>query len=185
MTIQYKTILECSNAELIDFCDKWIGKNYFSSDDINKIKSLSTSQSHCVSFVAVVDKEIIGVRFSFAPGSWIESFELRLSPKKWKTPKDEVGYFKSLFIAGNYQGHGLGKNLSEKSLEQMQRLGATAVVCHSWNESPNNSSRRYLEKIDFRPVAEYELYWHHVNYECTGCKQEKCICSATEMIKFL
>ena len=54
-----------------------------------------------------------------------------------------MGYFKSLFIHEDYQGAGLGKTLSHKA-SVLKEMGAHAVLCHSWMESPKNSSQRYL-----------------------------------------
>ena len=60
-----------------------------------------------------------------------------------------------------------------------------AVVAHSWKESPNNSSMKYLEKLGFLPVGEHPLFWSEVDYDCTRCGKPPCQCTATEMILYL
>ncbi|MCP4914825.1 MAG: GNAT family N-acetyltransferase [Oligoflexia bacterium] len=173
-------------AAVKTFTDRWIGQDYFSMDELDDVFNLSYADNpeNSVSFVAIVDDELAGVRLSFAPGKWLEKGR-GITPKKWKVDHSKVAYFKSLFVAEKFQAKGLGKKLSNHSIEEIKSLGGEAIVCHSWLESPNNSSQRYLVKMGFEEIQNHEKYWYHIDYECTRCGISRCICTAQEMIKYL
>ena len=167
------------------FTDKWIGENYFIEKDLENILDLSIKDGLNASFLAIEDNELVGIRLTYAPGSWVNKFPQGISPDLWKVEKNEVAYFKSLFIKEDYQGKGLGKKLSNESIKVLLKMGAKAIVCHSWLESPNDSSRRYLKKMGFEKIKEHPLFWSCLDYECVRCTPKKCACTAVEMIKYL
>lgn len=164
------------------FTDRWIGEGYFEAKELEECLDLSQASGLNSSLAALVDGELAGVRITFAPGKWIEkargaSFEL------WNAPKDRVGYFKSLFVADKFQKRGIGRKLSETSLQTLKEMGAEAVICHSWLESPGNSSQRYLQSMGFEEVKTHPRFWHEIDYLCTRCAPKRCECGAVEMIK--
>jgi len=167
------------------FTDQWIGKNYFSEIDLKKVVGLSIKDSYNASFLASEDNELVGIRLTYAPGFWVNKFLEGISPDLWKVDQQKVAFFKSLFIKKDYQGKGLGKKLSNESIKVLKQMGAKAIVCHSWLESPNDSSRRYLHKMGFEKIKEYPQFWNDLNYECIRCSPKKCVCTAVEMIKYL
>lgn len=167
------------------FTDKWIGNNYYSIPEIENNLSQSQLGDQSCSFIALKEDEIVGVRLTLAPGKWIGTSQRGLTPQKWGAPLDKAAYFKSLFIAENFQGRGLGKELSSKSIEKLRQMGAKAIICHSWLESPHNSSQRYLAKMGFSEVASHPLYWKPIDYLCVRCSPKRCECTAIEMIKYI
>lgn len=171
-------------AQVQAFTDRWIGDGYFSRDELHQVLEFSQKQNLNASFLAYEKKELCGVRLSYLPGSWVKTAR-GLSPQNWQVSPDRVGYFKSLFIADSAQKQGLGKSLSEKSLSVMKAAGAEAVVCHSWIESPDNSSRRYLESMGFAQVGEHPMFWEMIDYLCTRCAPQRCQCTAAEMMKMI
>ena len=166
------------------FTDRWIGVNYFDEDRIENMISLAQCNSMNASFVAYHNQELAAVRLTYAPGTWLDKVR-GLSRDKWNVPSDKVAYFQSLFVAENHQAHGLGRRLSNASIEVLKKMEAQAVLCHSWLESPNNSSVRYLNKMGFEQVATHKLFWNPIDYQCTRCAPAKCQCTAAEMIKYL
>lgn len=170
--------------EVLAFTDQWIGNGYFSHDELLQVINYSQNENLNASFLAYENGMLSGVRLSYLPGAWVK--EARgLTPSNWKTPVERVGYFKSLFIADSAQKQGLGKRLSEKSLNVLKEAGAEAVVCHSWIESPENSSRRYLESMGFSQVGEHPKFWEMIDYLCTRCAPQRCQCTAAEMMKMI
>lgn len=167
------------------FTDKWIGDNYFSLDELEMIFDWSQYQGRVSSFVAWDGETMAGARLTHAPGVWINSKTRGLSPERWSVEPDKTAYFKSLFVSGDYQQKGIGKSLSEKSMAVLKDMGAKAILCHSWLESPGNSSQRYLQKMGFEEVREHPKFWFPIDYECTRCSPERCVCTAMEMIKYL
>jgi GNAT superfamily N-acetyltransferase len=121
------------------------------------------------------------MRLTYPPGQWEHGKGHGLEPRKWPHAISETGYFQSLFLASDLQGHGWGGKISQAALAILKETGAKGVVCHSWKESPNNSSTRYLLKLGFTPVADHPLYWKDVDYNCTRCLKPPCQCTAQEM----
>ena len=171
--------------ELKEFTDQWIGTNYFSIKELEHYYKLGKIGDLNASYVAKSNQKIVGLRLSFAPGNVLSEFKNGLTTNKWNVPPETVGYFKSLFISEEFQAMGLGKKLSQASIETLKKMGAKAVLCHSWNESPNNSSRRYLDKMGFIPIETHPKFWNHIDYDCTRCAPNRCICDATEMILYI
>lgn len=175
--------------EFLRFTDINIGKGYFSEEKARKIISHSYKDGIPVSFVMVEyspnGENIVGVRLSYPPGQWLDRDPRQpIHPDKWNATFAETGYFQSLFIDEKFQGQGWGVRLSDYSIKAMKSLGAKAIVCHSWDESPNNSSRKYLDRLGFKPVVKIPEFWKVIDYECTRCGNP-CLCTATEMIYYM
>ena len=169
----------------LQFCNEEIGRNYYTNKDMQRIYEQSTKDNLNASYVVVNDRlQIKGIRFSFAPGNWPSNMKA-LSSDKWNLPIEKVAYFKSLFLSKNIQGNGLGKSLSLQSMNTLTEMGAKAIVCHSWKESPNNSSKKYLEKFGFKVIKEHPQFWSALDYVCPRCGKPPCKCTATEMILYL
>lgn len=183
--------IEIKNFDLDDipevklFTDQWIGDNYFSHEDLEIVLMLSCWKDLNASFVARVNGELAGVRLTYAPGTWLDQTRPGLTPEFWQVSAKYVAYFKSLFIAEKFQQMGIGKRLSAKSIEVLLKQGAKAIICHSWIQSPGNSSQIYLDRMGFRPVKEHLRFWYPIDYECPVCSPERCECTALEMIKYL
>jgi ribosomal protein S18 acetylase RimI-like enzyme len=183
-TIQILPLGEEHLLMVKDFTDQWIGLNYYSLAELQTVHTLSLKNNLNSSFVAIDEDQLVGVRLTHAPGVW-QSKARGISPDDWQVAADDVAYFKSLFIADSHQGKGLGKILSHYSISVIEEMGGKAIICHSWLESPNNSSQRYLQKMGFQDVNKHEKYWYPIDYECTRCGPTKCVCTAIEMIKYL
>ncbi len=180
MTPVYSPLKESDIEEVISFFDRWSGKNFYTAEEVRYVISLSRGAS----FIARVGDEVAGIRLTHAPGAWSNEYK-QISPDKWKVPRSDVAYFKSLFVSADFQKLGIGKTLSSMSIEVLKGLGAKAILCHSWAESPENSSRIYLEKMGFTAVEEHKNFWLEVPYDCVRCKPEPCTCTGIEMIKYL
>lgn len=166
------------------FLDRWSGKDYLRQEDLKTILELSQNDGLNASIVAYIDDEIAGVRLTHAPGS-VPQKNKGMTPEKWGVSPSEVGYFKSLFIAEDFRNQGIGKRLSKLSLSILKDMGAKAVLCHSWLESPGNSSQIYLQSLGFQEVQHHPKFWNDLDYLCTRCAPQRCICTSVEMIKYL
>lgn len=179
MTPTYSPLSMDDLEEVISFMDIWSGKNYYQKPEMISIIERSLGAS----FVARVGDELAGVRLTHAPGNWLHEYT-QVSPSKWEIQKSEIAYFKSLFVSSDFQKMGIGKTLSTKSIEVLKELGAKGVLCHSWLESPENSSQIYLNNMGFESVAEHENFWFEIPYECIRCSPGPCVCTGVEMIKY-
>lgn len=167
------------------FTDRTIGTNYFSESELLDILARSEKDNRQCSLGLFDQMENIrGIRITFPPGNWSHGKGKGLSPSLWKVELKDMGYFQSLFIDPPLTGQGWGKKLSLKSIEILKDLGAKAILCHSWKESPNDSSGRYLRSLGFELVNVHPYYWKEVDYQCTRCGKP-CLCTAEEMIKYL
>lgn len=175
--------LDFDHAKAIkSFCDQWIGKNYYSIGEVEKLLEASTLGELSASFAAQVDGDLVAIRLSLAPKKWGDIIPRGLTPEAWPVAMDDMAYFKSLFVAEDFQARGLGRQLSTRSIEALKKMGAKGVLCHSWLESPGNSSQRYLKSLGFEEKARHERFWYPIDYECTRCAPERCVCTAAEMV---
>lgn len=161
--------------------DVAIGPGYYPESLVIEYIERSCVNNVSQSFVACDGDQVIGFRFTFPPNRWEAGRGKGLSPEKWPASLSETAYFQSCFIDENYMGRGIGKQLSFASIASLRQSGARLVIAHSWKESPHNSSFRYLSKLGFLPVAEYENYWYDVDYVCKLCGKP-CVCTAIEMV---
>ncbi len=169
-------------SHVIEFTDKWIGKGYYTEQQLKELVWQSKGCSFLAWDLNFTPQKLIALRLTLAPGAWLQN---PCSPTKWNVAHQKVGYFKSLFVHGNYRSIGLGQKLSNLSLNLVSQLGGEAVITHSWLESPNNSSQIYLKKMGFIEIATHPKFWNNIDYHCTRCAPNKCICTAVEMIKYI
>lgn len=173
-----------SDAEAVHrFTEQHIGKGYYSVDElIDHQKKSATQEGEITSFLLVETEtnEIKGIRLAFPPGSWTHGKGSKLRPDLWPFSLHKAAYFQSLFLAPDVQGQGWGPLLSKKAIDIFSKLKASGIITHCWKEAPNNSSFRYLDKVGFKLVIEYPLYWFDVDYFCTR-DGKPCRCTAIEM----
>lgn len=184
MMMQIREFLPQDIPQVKAFTDQVIGKNYYSEQEL--LENLQKSQLNGVmcSFVLVDNKQILGLRLAYPPGLWSQGKGNKLRSDLWRTPLSRTAYFQSLFLAPEACGQGWGPKLSQAALASFKKLGAQAVVTHAWQQSPNNSSIRYLTKQGFQSVAIHREYWVDVDYECI-LDGKPCRCTAVEMILYL
>lgn len=163
------------------FTDREIGQDYYSSSELEDIFARSRKNGVVCSLVLEKEGEIHGIRLSYPPGQWQKGKGKGLNPERWPHAIEHTAYFQSLFLSAAVQGQGWGGELSKAALELLRATGAKGVVCHSWKESPNNSSTKYLKKLNFKSVGEHPKYWADIDYECTRCGKPPCQCTAEEM----
>jgi hypothetical protein len=168
---------------ILKFTDREIGIGYYSRTELEDIFQRSMKNGVVCSLLLENENSgaIEGIRISFPPGQWTQGKGRGLSPNQWPHAHSETGYFQSVFLSAEVQGQGWGGVISSQSLRLLEQTGAKGVVCHSWKESPNNSSTRYLQKLGFVVVTEHPHYWKNVHYQCTRCLQPPCHCTAVEM----
>lgn len=166
-----------------EFTDEQIGQGYYSIAELteNQKKSVSASGEIC-SFILLdpISKEVKGLRLAFPPGNWAQGKGTKLRPDLWPFKIEDAGYFQSLFLSPELRGQKWGPKLSAMSIATFKKLGAKGIITHSWKESPNNSSFRYLENLGFTTLIEHPLYWVNVDYVCTR-DGKPCRCTAIEM----
>lgn len=178
-------ILDSDLPEIKSFCDFWIGPNYYQLPELQKSLAYSLKNNLNASFlVRNNSSKVVAIRLTYAPGEWVYSAR-GLTPHLWQSNPQKTAYFKSLFVHEDYQQLGLGRALSEASINVLLRMGAEAIICHSWLESPGNSSQKYLLKMGFNQINKHPKFWNPIDYDCPRCAPKRCECTAIEMIKYL
>jgi ribosomal protein S18 acetylase RimI-like enzyme len=163
------------------FTDMAIGTGYYTLPELDEIYQKSISLSgEMTTLILIVDNEIKGIRITYPPGRWQKGKGRGLSPERWPYPLADTAYFQSLFVDPNLTGQGFGKELSLQAIQILKKIGAKGIVCHSWKESPHDSSGKYLRSLGFSLVETHPLYWKEVDYVCTRCGKP-CLCTAEEM----
>ena len=166
------------------FTDNQIGADYYSVSEVEEMVRQSRTPLGSASFALLSQGGVEAIRISYPPGKWEKGKGQELSPQLWPWPIKQTAYFQSLFVAPAVQRQGWGTKLSILSLEVLQEAGAKGVVCHSWVESPGNSSQKYLLTLHFRSLCRYPNYWKSVDYTCPRCGNP-CQCTAEEMYRDL
>lgn len=192
--LSIEPLRESDLPKLKAFTDQAIGEGYYSFAELEDIFKRSCVNGDTTKMCSLLLKskpapkadpstgdEIFGVRFTYPPGNWNHGKGRGLNPEKWPHALKDTAYFQSLFLSEKIQGKGWGSKLSEASIAVLKKIGAKGVVCHSWKESPGNSSSKYLLKMGFKPISEHPLYWSEVDYNCTRCLKPPCQCTAIEM----
>lgn len=165
------------------FTDLEIGVGYYTVAELENIQQKSINdQNEIFSFLLIDEthEKVKGVRFSFPPGKWNKGKGRFQREDLWPYSMNQTAYFQSLFLSSDIQRQGWGPKLSQTSIDLFKKNKVQGIVTHSWKESPHNSSVRYLEKLGFKPIIEYPLYWMDVDYICTR-DGKPCRCTAVEM----
>ncbi len=163
-----------------EFTDRAIGTDYYSVPELEDIYQKSMAGDVMCTLILEIEGQVQGVRITYPPGNWAHGKGKGLSPSLWPHPMNKTAYFQSLFIAPSLTGSGYGRTLSLKTIELLKGIGTQGIVCHSWKESPNDSSGRYLRALGFKLIDTHPLYWKEVDYVCTRCGKP-CLCTAEEM----
>lgn len=169
--------------KVIKLSDQEFGSGYYTEGSLRMWIQLGGEK--CSLALVDAQQNLYGFRITFLAGSWLHFMKDKCKTELWNISPEGVAYFKSILITRKLQGQGWGSRLSQKSIEVLKKMGNTAIVCHSWRESFNNSSTRYLEKLGFKPLAEHKNFWSGINYHCSRCGTPPCQCTALEMILYL
>ena len=178
-----KPFLAQDIAAVQKFTDAEIGQGYYSIEELTAHQKNSVGADGTVCSFLLVDSatnKVHGLRLAFPPGNWSHGKGAQQRSDLWPFPLAKTAYFQSLFLARTVQGQGWGPKLSTESIKAFKNLKALGVATHSWMQSPNNSSVKYLEKMGFKKIIEHPLYWINVDYTCT-LDGKPCRCTAIEM----
>lgn len=182
--VELREWLRADIPKVKKFTDVAIGTDYYSLSELEDNFKRAEKNGVMCSFVLVDGDEILGLRLSYPPGQWLKGKGSKLRSDLWKVSIEDAGYFQSLFISEKLRGQGWGPKLSQAAIANLRRVGAKAIVTHSWVQSPNDSSGRYLRQLGFASVAMHKEYWKDVDYICTY-DGKPCLCTAEEMILYL
>jgi ribosomal protein S18 acetylase RimI-like enzyme len=175
---------------IIELGNRVFGDNYLNQELLEEYLKRSTKDGINCSFSLTlnegdeVPERVIGFRITWAPGSWIDSYEMELHPEEWGFDPEKVAYMKSNCLDEEFRGSGFGRMLLDRAIAETKRQGAEAALAHIWMHSPGNSAFRYFSRAGGKLVREYPGYWvdfHGEDSPCVRCGAG-CQCTCAEMI---
>ncbi|MCB0407017.1 MAG: GNAT family N-acetyltransferase [Bdellovibrionales bacterium] len=185
-SLQLRTIKKDDIPAICKMGDEAFGERYITEQLLQKEWPLLQSKDNYASYILETLESspiAIGFRLTYLPGLWLNTKEGRKSHiNLWHIPTENVAYFKTSYVSENYRGQGWGKKMALLAIDQLRKMGAQAIVTHSWNESPEDSSGKYLRHLGFEDIGIIDGFWKDSDYSCTECHKTPCICTAMEMI---
>ena len=167
---------------VVALADRLIGRGYWTLHALEQALADATVDGVvCCHVAEAADGALLGFRLAQPPGVWSSGRGAALATERWPFALERAGYFQSAWVAPSARGLGVGAAMAHAAIADLRRLGAAGVVTHSGKESPQGSSRRYLERLGFVAVAEHRDYWIDVDYTCSR-DGRPCRCTAIEMI---
>lgn len=170
-------------AGVIALANQVHGDNYLDLAKLTELHQLGVKQEVNASFVALSDNNVVGYRLSYAAGQW--PLDEWCTVKLWPVAPEQMAYFKSVAVAPELQGQGLGSALLKASVSALRQQGAVAGLAHIWRESPGNAAERYFSKAGGKLLKIHPDRWLHlcktVGYVCPVCGNQ-CHCTAAEMV---
>ncbi|KKO46477.1 acetyltransferase [Arsukibacterium ikkense] len=180
-----KSIAEMSAnffPQVIKLANQVHGDNYLNLAQLTALHQRGIKDGIDASYVALLESKVVGYRLSFAAGQW--PLDQWCSVNLWPVLPDKMAYFKSVAVAPELQGQGLGSTLLKASIAALTQQGATAGLAHIWRESPGNGAERYFSKAGATLLKVHPDRWLHLSetagYICPICGN-RCHCSAAEM----
>ncbi|MEY3012718.1 MAG: hypothetical protein RIT45_1453 [Pseudomonadota bacterium] len=180
--LDVRPMTESDVADVVALADRVVGPGYWTAAEVRETLERSRKGKRvCSHVVRDADGSLLGFRFALPPGRWEHGRGRGLCPERWPFARETAGYFQSAWVAPEARGRGVGPAMAARALHDLRAAGAAGVVTHSWKESPNDSSQRYLRRLGFEAVAEHVDYWAEVDYVCSR-DGNPCRCTAIEMV---
>ncbi|MBV2129899.1 GNAT family N-acetyltransferase [Arsukibacterium indicum] len=169
-------------ADVVTLANQVHGDNYLNITTLMEMYSRGIKDGINAGFVAVSDGKVVGYRLSYAAGQW--PLDKWCSVSLWPVAPQHMAYFKSVAVAPELQGQGLGSTLLKASVAALRQQGALAGLAHIWQQSPGNAAQRYFSKAGAELLKVHPDRWLHLsesaNYICPLCGN-RCHCTAAEM----
>lgn len=164
-------------AEALDLLNRTQGQGLFSSDYLTS-KALADD---ALVVVGYMEQRLI----SLGCAEIIEDFDyyLPFDPKIEKRFMDaKVGSLCASSVHEDFQGRGIGQQITTQRMSWLVAEGCDVVVGVSWVSGLPHTSNRVFEKLGFSPVAEVEGFYtkgaiEHP-FDCPGCRVQPCECAA-------
>lgn len=177
------TMLPNHFADVVVLANQVHGDNYLSLTTLMELYPRGVKEGINAGFVALSDDKVVGYRLSYAAGQW--PLDQWCSVPLWPVAPPKMAYFKSVAVAPELQGMGLGPELLKASVAALRQQGALAGLAHIWQQSPGNAAQRYFSKAGARLLKVHPDRWLHLsetaNYLCPQCGN-RCHCTAAEMV---
>ncbi len=170
-------------SQVLQLANQIHGDNYLDLAQLTELYQRGYKNGINASYIALDGQDVVGYRLSYAAGQW--PLDQWCSLQLWPVASTKMAYFKSVAVAPELQGQGVGSALLKASIGALSKQGAKAGLAHIWRESPGNAAERYFTKAGAKLLKIHPDRWLHLSetagYLCPQCG-ERCHCSAAEMV---
>ena len=101
----------------------------------------------------------------------------------------KVGSLSIMGIDENYQGKGIGQQLSRKRIDWLKDKGCNVLIGISWVSGQLHTSNRVFEKMGFTAIKTIDQFFAEssipMNLICPVCGVPPCLCAGTLYMKIL
>lgn len=169
-------------SQVLELGRKVFGEWFLSKNDFITQVKLCEKDGIKNALVMIQDEVIVWFWICYLWGKWNTSdVEIDERPDSL----DKIGYIKTIVIDPALQWRDYGSTLLKVLLRNAKEAGNENILLHAWNESPNDSSRRFFKKHWAISIKNYTMKWYEDSkkngWMCSRCGNP-CTCSSTEMI---
>lgn len=159
----------------VELLNRTQGRGLFADDYL----TLRTGDPDSYVIAAFHNNEIVGIGVS----QIIENLDyyLPFEPNIKTILKDKIiGKFSTLCVREDWQGKGLGQQISHERLKWLKTRKCDVILGVSWISGLKHTSDRVFEKMGFRVVKKVEDFYlvspFHVSFDCPACSKTPCQC---------
>lgn len=170
--------------QLLDISDQVLGKDYLKYEDLEKVLN-NQEEYMCKIVLNTKNRKVIGFCLCLIVTPEILPSILKM-PKE-RIPgalrhSEKIGVLKTTAIAGEYQGHGIGKKLTDECYRTMLKSNVQSICSVAWKNGDRINIGGILDSLGFKKYTEIENYWKDDSlkngYACPVCGKPPCLCSA-------
>jgi GNAT superfamily N-acetyltransferase len=120
--------------------------------------------------------------------SFLDSFDLAKElPEIQQLDGKCIGLIKSVAVAPQFQGQGIGTQLVKDGIKKLKEHGAEAFYSLGWVSKERGCHiQGVLESLDFRMISQFDYFWYknsiEYGYSCPSCGHP-CQCSTRLFIR--
>jgi ribosomal protein S18 acetylase RimI-like enzyme len=120
--------------------------------------------------------------------SFLDSFDLAKElPDVQQLNGKCIGLIKSVAVAPEFQGRGIGTQLVKDAIKKLEEHGAEAFYALGWVSKERGCHiQGVLEALDFRMISQFDCFWYkdsiEYGYSCPSCGHP-CQCSTRLFVK--
>lgn len=169
-------------SQILELGRKVFGEWFLSKNELIAQVKLCEKDSIKNALVMVQDEMIVWFWICYLWGKW-DTSDVEIDERFDNL--DKIGYIKTIVIDPGLQWKNYWSVLLKVLLENAKEAGNENILLHAWNESPDDSSRRFFKKHWALSIKNYNLKWYEDSkkngWMCSRCGNP-CTCSSTEMI---
>ena len=185
---EVKHLKERYVKQVLEIADNELGKDYLEEEELEKALD---SNNDFYSLIAVgKSEEVLGyLNFEIQDKEAVDDY-LKIPREEYPfTLKDfeRVGAIKTGSVKKDYQGRGIGTELNNEVISELQEKKINIVYTIGWIKNGKAAISGIMDRMGFEKVKELNDYWKEESlkqgYCCSACGEPPCNCSAALFVK--